>query len=144
MQRLIDLYPKVVILPNSDTPILLLIIENIKYSKFVGYVGALDGTYILISILEKDQKLQRNQKGQILQNILAAINFNFNFVFILTSQEGLANNGRVLVDIKKKGFKLPTRRYYLVDLGYTEKDSTILLLFRKVRYYLQEFKGRKP
>ena len=40
-----------------------------------------------------------------MQNILAAVNFNINFIYILAKQESTAYNYKVINLVKKKGFK---------------------------------------
>ena len=40
-----------------------------------------------------------------MQNVLAAVNFNINFVYVLARWEGTAHNYRVIDLVKKKGFK---------------------------------------
>jgi hypothetical protein len=65
--------------------------------------------------------MQRNyclQKGIIAQNILAAVNFNFEFVFVLAGWEGSAHDTCVFNNATSKGLNIPGNKYFLADAGY--------------------------
>jgi len=84
------------------------IVDNPKrYPFFADCIKALNGTHLLIAIKGgyKKQALWRGRKGILTQNVLAAVDFNINFVYILARWEGTAYNCKVINSVKKKGFK---------------------------------------
>ena len=60
-----------------------------------------------------------------MQNILAAINFNINFIYIFAKWEGTIHNYKVLDLAKRKGFKALLNRYYFTDIGYLNTPITL-------------------
>ena len=73
------------------------VIDNLKwYPFFADCIGVLDGSHVLISVPSHKQSAWRNRKGWLLQNVLAACDFDMNFVYILPGWEGSAHDGRVL------------------------------------------------
>ena len=84
------------------------IVDNLKrYPFFANCIKVLNSMYLLIAIKGgyKKQAPQYGKKGILMQNILAAVDFNINFMYILTKQEGTAYNYKVINLVKKKGFK---------------------------------------
>ena len=82
--------------------------DNLKqYPFFTNYIRVLNSIHLLITIKGKykQQAPQHSRKSILIQNVLAAINFNINFIYILARQEGTAYNYKVINLIKKKGFK---------------------------------------
>ena len=79
----------------------------------------------------------RGRKGGLTQNVLAAVDFNINFTYILAGWEGTAHNCSVLDLAKRKGFEALPGRYYLADAGYSNTPIT-LTPYRGVRYHLRE------
>ena len=80
-----------------------------RYLFFADCIRALNGTHLLIAIKGgyKKQAPWRGRKGILTQNVLAAVNFDINFVYILAGWEGTAYNYKVINLVKKKGFKAP-------------------------------------
>jgi hypothetical protein len=149
LHALTQLHQKNVRLPLNETP------DFIKsdprfYPYFMDCLGAIDGTYIPIAIkrlMSADQRVPwRCRKGFLAQNVMAAVDFNMNFLFILPGWEGSAHDSRVLKDALEKGFKVPPGRYYLADAGYAASSGLLLTPFKKVRYHLKEWGsvGQKP
>ncbi|KAL1196027.1 hypothetical protein V5N11_030091 [Cardamine amara subsp. amara] len=68
------------------------------YPYFKDCVGAIDGTHILAMIARKDTASYRNRKGQLSQNVLAACNFDLEFIYVLSGWEGSAHDAKVLND----------------------------------------------
>jgi hypothetical protein len=84
----------------------------------------------------------RNRKGYTSQNVLAAVGFDLEFLFVATGFEGSAADMRVLQWAFTNGdFRVPSGRRYLGDLGYANTER-FLTPFRGVSYHLQEFRGR--
>ena len=76
LPSLLKLYKKVIRLPKNVTP--EEIIDNPKqYPFFANYIRALNGTYFPISVKGGYiiQAPQRGRKGELIQNILIAVDF---------------------------------------------------------------------
>lgn len=116
-----------------------------RWPAFKDCVGALDGTHFHIHVPANQQKRYRNRHGKLTQNVLAAVDFEMNFTYILAGWEGSAHDGRVIKDAMRRGFKAPEGRYFLADAGYANKDF-LLSPYRGVRYHLREIRqvGRSP
>ncbi|KAL1214451.1 hypothetical protein V5N11_033678 [Cardamine amara subsp. amara] len=68
------------------------------YPYFKNCVGAIDGTHIFAMVANKDAAAFRNRKGDISQNVLAACNFDLEFIYVLSGWEGSAHDSRILND----------------------------------------------
>jgi hypothetical protein len=112
-------------------------LDNPKYQAFKNCLGALDGLFIPVTVPVDQQAPYQTRKGFFAQNLLAVVNFDFEFVFILVSWEGSAHDGTVLTDAFWKGFSIPGKKYYLADAGYALQKG-ILTPFRVTRYHLKE------
>lgn len=71
-------------------------------------IGAIDGTHIP-AMVSGDASSYRNRHGIISQNVLAACNFDLEFIYVLSGWEGSAHDSRVLNDAlsRRNGFKVP-------------------------------------
>lgn len=87
----------------------------------------------------------RNRKGFLAQNVLAAVNFNFEFVYVLAGWEGSAHDTRVFNDATSKGLKIAKKKYFLADAGYGLRHG-LMTPFRGTQYHLKEQAnaGKKP
>ncbi|KNE91534.1 hypothetical protein PSTG_15055 [Puccinia striiformis f. sp. tritici PST-78] len=92
--------------------------ENPKYRAFKSALGALDGVFVPAGVPSHLQSPWRNRKGFLAQNVLAAVNFNFEFVYVLAGWEGSAHDTRVFNDATSKRLKIPLKKYFLADAGY--------------------------
>ncbi|XP_068329696.1 protein ANTAGONIST OF LIKE HETEROCHROMATIN PROTEIN 1-like [Pyrus communis] len=108
----------------------------------IGCLGALDGTYIGVTVPDVDRPRYRTRKGHIATNVLGVCTHDLKFVYVLSGWEGLATDSRVLGDAvtRANGLKVPTGTYYLVDSGYTNGEG-FLALYRGTRYHLQEWEN---
>jgi hypothetical protein len=70
--------------------------------------------------------------------VLAVVDLNMNFTYVLARGEGSAHDIRVLQDAIRRGFKALERKYHRADARYLYNKLT-LSLYRAVRYYLREF-----
>jgi len=102
---------------------------------FVPCIGAIDGSRI--SAVNLDD-LFRDRKGQVSQNVLAAINFDMVFMYVLVGWEGSAHDGKLLEDAIQKIFPLLRDKFYLADAGFG-LSKFFLTPYRGVRYHLKEF-----
>ncbi|XP_056849633.1 uncharacterized protein LOC108839098 [Raphanus sativus] len=85
----------------------------------------------------------RNRKGILSHNVLAACNFDLQFIYVLTGWEGSAHDAKVLSDALTRSnnkFEVPEGKFYLADCGYANRKK-FLTPFRSTRYHLKEFTG---
>ncbi|XP_004306393.1 PREDICTED: uncharacterized protein LOC101309479 [Fragaria vesca subsp. vesca] len=82
--------------PNTTPP-------NIRestrfYPFFKDCIGAIDGTHIPATVVGREVSRYRNRHGKISQNVLAACNFDLQFIYVLSGWEGSAHDSKVLND----------------------------------------------
>ena len=107
---------------------------------FRGAVGALDGSHVPAFVRGRDAANWRNRKGLLTQNVLAVVDFDGRFTFVLAGWEGSAHDSRVLAaakDSETDQLSAPEDCFYLADAGYSNTPTT-LVPYRGVRYHLQE------
>ncbi|KAL0406512.1 UNVERIFIED_CONTAM: hypothetical protein Slati_3965100 [Sesamum latifolium] len=111
-----------------------------RWRWFKGCLGALDGTYIDVRVLNLEKGHYRTRKGHVTVNVLGVCNMNMQFIYVLTGWEGSVADSRVLRDAisRPDGLRVPTGKYYLCDNGYTNGDG-FLASYRGVRYHLREW-----
>ncbi|XLR51047.1 hypothetical protein S83_001719 [Arachis hypogaea] len=80
-----------------------------RWKWFKGCLGALDGTYIDVTVPKSDKSRYRTRKSRISTNVLGVCNRNMNFVYVLSGWEGSASDSRVLRDAitRRNGLKIP-------------------------------------
>ncbi|KAM3198993.1 hypothetical protein P3L10_034145 [Capsicum annuum] len=107
-------------------------------------VGAIDGIHVLSSVPIEQQNRFRGRKNTT-QNVLAAINFNLKFTYVLVGWEGSAYDSRILNDTLERphGLQIPQDKYYLVDAGYGLRKGFIPP-YHGIRYHLQEYSDCPP
>ncbi|CAA0821532.1 Unknown protein [Striga hermonthica] len=112
-------------------------------SRFKDAIGAIDGTHIPAMVTEKNAPSHRNRHGIISQNVLAACNFDLEFIYVLSGWEGSAHDSKILSDAltRKNGLKVPQGKWFLVDCGFPNRRQ-FLAPFRGTRYHLQDFSGQ--
>ncbi|KAL3647082.1 hypothetical protein CASFOL_008050 [Castilleja foliolosa] len=71
-------------------------------------IGAIDGTHIPAIVRGRDVSSYRNRHGKISQNVLAACNFDLEFMYVLSGWEGSAHDSKVLNDAitRRNGLKV--------------------------------------
>ncbi|CAB72466.1 putative protein [Arabidopsis thaliana] len=114
------------------------------YPYFKDCIGAIDGTHIFAMVPTCDAASFRNRKGFISQNVLAACNFDLQFIYILSGWKGSAHDSKVLNDALTRNtnrLQVPEGKFYLVDCGYANRRK-FLAPFRRTRYHLQDFRGQ--
>ncbi|KNE94258.1 hypothetical protein PSTG_12390 [Puccinia striiformis f. sp. tritici PST-78] len=84
--------------------------NNPKYKAFKHALGALDGVFVSARVPVDAQSPWRNRKHVLAQNVLATVNFNFEFVFVLAGWEGSAHNTRVFNDATANGLNIPQKK----------------------------------
>ncbi|XLR13943.1 uncharacterized protein [Arachis hypogaea] len=110
------------------------------WRRFKGCLGALDGTYIEVTVPESEKARYRTRKGKICTNVLGVCNREMGFVYVLSGWEGSASDSRVLRDAitRRNSLKIPHGNYYLVDAGYTNGPE-FLAPYRGTRYHVREW-----
>jgi hypothetical protein len=99
--------------PPTETPDYIL--NNPKFSPwFDECIGALDGSHCHASTTNP---LYRNRKKFMSQNVLAVVNFDMTFSYVLAGWEGSAHDGQVIEDALSKGLSRPDGKFYLGDAG---------------------------
>ncbi|XP_057803759.1 uncharacterized protein LOC131019093 [Salvia miltiorrhiza] len=111
-----------------------------RWRWFKGCLGALDGTYVSVTVGNEDKPRYRTRKGQISTNVLGVCDRHCNFSYVLAGWEGSAADSRVLRDAIRRphGLKVPRGKYYLCDNGYANSEG-FLTPFKGVRYHLKEW-----
>ncbi|XP_022684247.1 putative nuclease HARBI1 [Setaria italica] len=129
--------------PSLETPTKIL--GNHRWDPyFKDCIGAIDGTHVRASV-PKDMELSfRGRKSYASQNVMAAVDFDLRFTYVLAGWEGTAHDALVLRDAleRENGLRVPQGKFYLVDAGYGAKPG-FLPPFRDVRYHLNEW-GNNP
>ncbi|KAL5576205.1 hypothetical protein UlMin_017904 [Ulmus minor] len=116
-----------------------------RWRWFKNCLGALDGTYIQVRVLENDKPRYRTRKSDIATNVLGVCSRDLKFIFVFPGWEGSASDSRVLRDAisNPNGLKVPRGCYYLVDAGYSNAEG-FLSPYRGTRYHLKEWGQRIP
>jgi hypothetical protein len=85
----------------------------------------------------------RGRKHYTSQNVLAAVDFDMRFTYVLAGWEGSAHDASILADSLSRpdGLQIPDGKFYLGDAGYACRPG-ILPPFRKTRYHLNEFSAK--
>ncbi|XP_040865002.1 uncharacterized protein [Glycine max] len=108
LKALNSLAPDLMVRPGSTVP--AKIRESTRfYPYFKDCIGAIDGTHIPASVKGRDVSSYRDRHGNISQNVLAACNFDLEFMYVLSGWEGSAHDSKVLSDVlaRKNGLKVP-------------------------------------
>ncbi|TVU19789.1 hypothetical protein EJB05_35960, partial [Eragrostis curvula] len=109
---------------------------------FKDCIGAIDGTHILARVPLRMQAAFRGRKHQPTQNVMAAVNWDLMFTYVLAGWEGSAHDAHILVDALERddGLRVPAGNL-IVDAGYACRPG-FLPPFRGVRYHLSEYTSR--
>ncbi|XP_071681217.1 protein ALP1-like [Lolium perenne] len=129
--------------PSLETP--AKIEGNYRWDPyFKDCIGAIDGTHVRASVTKDLEASFRGRKTNTTQNVMAAVDFDLRFTYVLAGWEGTAHDALVLCDAleRENGLRVPQGKYYLVDGGYGAKPG-FLPPFRRVRYHLNEW-GSNP
>ncbi|KAG4921596.1 hypothetical protein JHK86_050409 [Glycine max] len=108
LKALNSLAPDLMVRPGSTVP--AKIRESTRfYPYFKDCIGAIDGTHIPASVKGRDVSSYRDRHGNISQNVLAACNFDLEFMYVLSGWEGSAHDSKVLsvALARKNGLKVP-------------------------------------
>lgn len=61
-------------------------------------MGAIDGTHVLARVPEKQRAAFMGRKHTTTQNVLAAVDFDLKFTYVLAGWEGSAHDALILAD----------------------------------------------
>ncbi|KAL5576094.1 hypothetical protein UlMin_017793 [Ulmus minor] len=139
--HIVCLAPQLIGPPDFDN-IPPVIANNSKYfSYFRDCVGAINGTHIPCIVEANLQADYRNRKGFTSQNVLAVVDFDMKFTYVVAGWEGSIHDSRVLRDtMSDPAFSFPTppgEKYFLVDSGYTNRRG-FLAPYRGTNYHLHD------
>jgi hypothetical protein len=73
-----------------------LIFYGVEYK--IGLYGAIDGTHIRASVQKNIEPSFRGRKSHATQNVMATIDFDLRFTYVLVGWEGIAHDAVVLRD----------------------------------------------
>jgi hypothetical protein len=84
----------------------------------------------------------RGRKHYTNQNVLADVDFDMRFTYVLAGWEGSTHDATILPDGLERadGLKVPKDKFYVADAGYACRPC--FLPFRSIRYHLNEFSTR--
>ncbi|XP_071680294.1 uncharacterized protein [Lolium perenne] len=107
---------------------------------FKDCIGAIDGTHVTAKVPRSMYVAFRGRKHYTSQNVLAAVDFDMRFTYVLSRWEGSTHDASILDDslLRPDGLQIPDGKFYLRDVGYACQPG-ILPPFRKTRYHLNEF-----
>ncbi|OAY76845.1 putative nuclease HARBI1 [Ananas comosus] len=132
LRGIVRLKDDYIMLPLSNAAVYPRIRNNPNFHPFKNVIGAVDGTHIPVVVERSKQAPFRCRKGFTSQNMMAAVSFNLNFLFVCTGWEGSAADMRVL------RWACETGKYYLVDSGYANTEK-FLAPYRGERYHISQF-----
>ncbi|XP_026416764.1 uncharacterized protein LOC113312225 [Papaver somniferum] len=94
---------------------------------FKDCIGAIDGVHVPATIFPENQVPYIGRKGIPTQNVMAACNFDMQFIFVCAGWEGSAHDARILASVlanpSMKFPKPPKGKYNVVDAGYAQMDG---------------------
>ncbi|XP_044412460.1 uncharacterized protein [Triticum aestivum] len=113
------------------------------YPYFKDCIGAIDGTHVTSRVPRSQSAAYRGRKHYTSQNVLAVVDFDLEFTYVLAGWEGSTHDANILTDNMSRpdGINIPDGKFYLGDAGYACRPG-IFPPFRKTRYHLNEFYGR--
>ena len=130
-------------LPTHDAPVPHKIHKSYcSFQYFKGCLGALDGTHMPVLVPAGQWTAYCNRKGQLLQNVLAACDFDLRFIYVLPRWEGSTADSCVLDHARASDFVVPKGWYYLGDAGYPNSVS-LLAPYWSTHYHLKEWEQGK-
>ncbi|XP_044447927.1 protein ALP1-like isoform X1 [Triticum aestivum] len=97
------------------------------YPYFKDCIGALDGTHIPAFVPENIANRFRGRKSYPTQNVLAVVDFDLRFTYVLAGWEGSTHDSVVLKAAlnRTNGIPMPEGKYYLADAGYAARPGIL-------------------
>ncbi|WVZ96979.1 hypothetical protein U9M48_042551 [Paspalum notatum var. saurae] len=119
-----ELRNEMILSPSSATPTKIL--QSSRWNPFFkDCVGAIDGTHVLARVPASEKAAFLGRKHTTTQNVLAAVDFDLRFTYVLAGWEGSAHDACVLADALERddGLRVPQGKYFPVDAGYAAKPG---------------------
>ncbi|XP_071685403.1 uncharacterized protein [Lolium perenne] len=87
---------------------------------FMDCIGAIDGTHVTTKVPRLMSAAFRVRKHYTSQNVLAGVDFNVKFTYVLVGWEGSAHDASILADSLSRpdGLQIPDGKFYLGDARY--------------------------
>ncbi|XP_071678552.1 uncharacterized protein [Lolium perenne] len=103
-------------------------------------IGTIDGTHVTTKVPRSMSAAFRGRKHYTSQNVLAVVDFEMRFTYVLAGWEGSAHEASNLAGnlTRPDGLQILEGKFCLEDAGYACR-SGILPPLRKIRYHLNEF-----
>nr|XP_020164914.1 protein ALP1-like [Aegilops tauschii subsp. strangulata] len=113
------------------------------YPYFKDCIGAIDGNHVTARVPRSQAAAHRRRKHYTSQNVLAAVDFDLKFIYVLAGWEGSTHDANILSNNMSHhgGINIPDGKFYLGNAGYACRPG-VFPPFRKTRYHLNEFAGR--
>jgi hypothetical protein len=127
-------------MPTRDTQPSPHITDNLKFSPFFDDArGALDGTHIG-TFPADDARNSRfhNHKVFLSTNMQAAVDFEQQYIYLLTGWEGSASDSAIVNVACQSDLAIPVGKYFLADAGHPPCDA-LLVPYRGKCYHLHEW-----
>jgi hypothetical protein len=88
-------------------------------------IGASDGTHVTARVPRSQSAAYRGRKHYIGQNILAAVDFDLKFTYVLAGWEGSAHDASILNDSLNRpdGIHLPEGKFYEMQVTLVGQES---------------------
>ncbi|KAL0925637.1 hypothetical protein M5K25_004002 [Dendrobium thyrsiflorum] len=140
LHALISFADEFINLPQGDVECHPFVRSNAQlYPYFKNTIGAIDGTHITVVVNNNLQNRYRNRKGFTSQNVMVAVSFDRQFVYLVGWEGSTANMHVLRWAVEKDQFAVPRNYYYLVDSDYTNTDK-LIAPFRVYRYHLADYR----
>ncbi|XP_010477692.1 PREDICTED: putative nuclease HARBI1 [Camelina sativa] len=113
---------------------------------FRGFIGAIDGTHVPVTVAGKNSEKYWNRKSGTSMNILAICNMDMLFTYAYIGIPGSAHDAKVLMLAMEGNHQFPTPpmgKYYLGDSGYALRPG-FLTPYRGERYHPSEYNRARP
>ncbi|PRQ26237.1 putative harbinger transposase-derived nuclease domain-containing protein [Rosa chinensis] len=121
--------------------------DNRYMPHFKDCIGAIDGVHIPTSIAPEKQIPYIGRKGIRTQNVMAACNFDMQFIYVCAGWEESAHDTRVFLSVLRDPVmnfpKPPPGKYYVVDSGYPQMNG-FLGPYKGPRQHFQQYRRQEP
>ncbi|CAH2060722.1 unnamed protein product, partial [Thlaspi arvense] len=97
------------------------------YPYFKDYIEAIHDTHITAMVKSPEKACYHNRKGVILQNILAAYNFDLEFIYVISGREDSVHDSKVLQDALTRR----TNRQPVLESNNNQYHILCVLMFQE-------------
>jgi hypothetical protein len=87
----------------------------------------MDGTHVTARVPKSQSTAYKGRKHYTSQNVLAAVDFDLKFTYVLAGWEGSAHDASILNNNLNRpdGIQLPKDKFYLGDAGYAYRPGIL-------------------